>query len=97
MSLLIPIFVGGGEGGGGLLNFRGGGGVKKRESSDFRSPEVGISESMHLYSYKLMFYQIDPWSTKMPLSIHSLSYVGADFDALDFCCQHFWKLHLSGS
>ena len=52
---------------------------------------------MHLYSYKLMFYQIDPWSTKMPLSIHSLSYVGADFDALDFCCQHFWKLHLSGS
>ena len=46
MSLLIPIFVGGGEGGGGLLNFRGGGGVvKKRESPDFRSPEVGISVS----------------------------------------------------
>ena len=44
MSLLIPIFVGGGEGGGGLLNFREGGGVvKKRESPDFRSPEVGIS------------------------------------------------------
>ena len=33
----------------------------------------------------------------MPLSIHGISYVGADFDALDFCCQHFWKLHLSGS
>ena len=30
MSLLIPIFVGGGEGGGGLLNFRGG--IVKRES-----------------------------------------------------------------
>ena len=43
MSLLIPIFVRGGEGGGGLLNFRGGV-VKKRESPDFRSPEVGISE-----------------------------------------------------
>ena len=45
MSLLIPIFVGGGEGGGGLLTFREGGGgvVKKRESPDFRSPEVGIS------------------------------------------------------
>ena len=48
MSLLIPIFVRGGEGGGGLLNFRGGGGVvKKRESPDFRSPEVGISELVH--------------------------------------------------
>ena len=44
MSLLIPIFVGGGEGGGGLLNFRGGGVVKRRESPDFRSPVVGISE-----------------------------------------------------
>lgn len=33
----------------------------------------------------------------MPLSIHGISYVGADFDALDFCCQHFWKMHLSGS
>ena len=30
MSLLIPIFVGGGEGGGGLLNFRGGGSEKER-------------------------------------------------------------------
>ena len=43
MSLLIPIFVGGGEGNGGLLNFRGGWVVKKRESPDLRSPEVGIS------------------------------------------------------
>ena len=42
MSLVISIFVGGGEGGGGgSLNFRGV--VKKRESPDFRSPEVGIS------------------------------------------------------
>ena len=30
-------------GGGGLLNFPGGGVVKKRESPDFRSPEVCIS------------------------------------------------------
>ena len=30
-------------GGGGLLIFPGGGVVKKRESPDFRSPEVGIS------------------------------------------------------
>ena len=43
MSLVIPIFLGDGEGGGGLLNFRGGGVVKKRESPDFRSAEVGIS------------------------------------------------------
>ena len=43
MSLVIPIFLGDGEGGGGLLNFRGGGVVKKRESPDYRSPEVGIS------------------------------------------------------
>ena len=52
MSLLIPIFVGGGEGGGGLLNFRGGGGgvVKKRESPDFRSPEVGISANLSVRS-----------------------------------------------
>ena len=42
MSLVISIFVGGGEGGGwGSLNFRGV--EKKRESPDFRSPEVGIS------------------------------------------------------
>ena len=55
MSLLIPIFVGGGEGGGGLLNFRGGGGgvVKKRESPDFRSPEVGISAYIGKTVYKL--------------------------------------------
>ena len=33
----------------------------------------------------------------MPLFIHSISYVEVDFDALEFCCQHFWKLHLSGS
>ena len=34
----------------------------------------------------------------MPLFIHSMFYVGADFVVLDIiCCQHFWKLHLSGS
>ena len=31
MSLLIPIFVGGGEGGGGLLNFPGGGAGSEKE------------------------------------------------------------------
>ena len=46
MSKVIPILIGGGEGGGGrgdggLITFPGG--VKKRESPDFRSPEVGIS------------------------------------------------------
>ena len=38
-----------------------------------------------------------PRGRNMPLSIHGISYVGADFYALDFCCQHFWKLHLSSS
>ena len=33
-----------GLGSGGSLDFRGGRVVKKRESPDFRSPEVGISE-----------------------------------------------------
>ena len=57
MSLLIPIFVRGGEGGGGLLNFRGGGGVvKKRESPDFRSPDVGIS----VYASNIMNYYYQP-------------------------------------
>ena len=45
MSLVISIFVGGGEmgggGGAGFIEFLGV--VKKRESPDFRSPEVGIS------------------------------------------------------
>ena len=41
MSLVIPIFVRGGEGAGVCLISRGG--VKKRKSPDFRSPEVGIS------------------------------------------------------
>ena len=44
MSLVIPIFVGGREGGRWFIEFPGGGVVKKRESPDFRSPEVGISE-----------------------------------------------------
>ena len=57
MSLLIPIFVGGGEGGGGLLNFPGGGRVvKKRESPDFRSPDVGIS----VYASNIMNYYYQP-------------------------------------
>ena len=44
MSLVIFIFVVGGEGEWGSLNLSGGGGLvgKKRESPDFRSPEVGI-------------------------------------------------------
>ena len=40
MSLVMPIFVRGGEGSG-SLNFRGV--AKKRESPDFRSPEVMAS------------------------------------------------------
>ena len=52
MSLVIPIFVGGGEGGVGSLNFLGGGwGGVKRESPDFRSPEVGISEGALLRTF----------------------------------------------
>ena len=44
MSLVIPIFLGGGEGGHRFIEFLGRGwGVVKRESADFRSPEVGIS------------------------------------------------------
>ena len=44
MSLVIPIFVGGREGGAVVYWISGGGVVKKRESPDFRSPEVGISD-----------------------------------------------------
>ena len=65
MCLVIPIFVGGGEGGSGLLNFWGGGVVKKRESPDFRSPEVGISVDgkatlpvFSLIDVKLMFRRV---------------------------------------
>ena len=49
MSLVIPIFLGGGEGSGVSLNMRGRGGgglVNKKESPDFRSPEVGISADL---------------------------------------------------
>ena len=54
MSLLIPIFVGGGEGGAVVYWISGGGGVvKKRESPDFRSPEVGISAYIGKTVYKL--------------------------------------------
>ena len=49
MSLVIRIFVGGGEGGGGLSNFRSGGSEKERVSS-FSSPEVGISATVSYYS-----------------------------------------------
>ena len=58
MSLVIPIFVGGREGGRWFIEFPGGGGVvKKRESPDFRPPEVGISAYeyfiLHIYSLSL--------------------------------------------
>ena len=50
MSSVIATFVGVVEGGGGrrreFIEFRGGVVVKKRESPDFRSPEVGISSTM---------------------------------------------------
>ena len=42
MPSVIPIFIGGGEGVG-FIKFLGWGVVKKRESPDLRSPEVGIS------------------------------------------------------
>ena len=42
----------GGRGGGG------GGGVKKRQSPDFRSPEVGISGIGYIHSNKLCFGEI---------------------------------------
>ena len=42
MSSVIPIFIGGGKGVG-FIKFPGWGVVKKRESPDLRSPEVGIS------------------------------------------------------
>ena len=42
MSSVIPIFIEGGEGGG-FIKFLGWGVVKKKESPDLRSTEVGIS------------------------------------------------------
>ena len=61
MSKVIPIggwvnFSGGGGGGGVSLKFRGI--VKKRQSPDFRSPEVGISvyEPRLLHFYRPVDY-----------------------------------------
>ena len=75
MSLVIPIFVRGVEEGGGFMEFperwgRGGGGVKKRESPDFRSPEVGIS-ALPLKNYTTFktypeeFYRSSTWGKEL--------------------------------
>ena len=50
MSYVIAIFVGVGEWG--FIEFQGGRVVKKRESPDFRSPEVGISEIDPFFFFK---------------------------------------------
>ena len=73
MSLVIPIFVRGVEEGGGFMEFLevgGGGVVKKRESPDFRSPEVGISalplkNSTTFKAYPEEFYRSSSWGKEL--------------------------------
>ena len=36
-----------------------------------------------------------PRGRNMPLFIHSMFYVGADFVVLDICCRHFWNCTLA--
>ena len=70
MSLVIPIFVRGVEEGGGFKEFPEGGVVKKRESPDFRSPEVGISalplkNSTTFNAYPEEFYRSSSWGKEL--------------------------------
>ena len=71
MSLVIPILSGVWRRAGGSWNFRRGGGVvKKRESPDFRSPEVGISAlSLKNYTtfkaYPEEFYRSSTWGKEL--------------------------------
>ena len=72
MSLVIPIFVRGVEEGGGFMEFPevGGGVVKKRESPDFRSPDVGISalplkNSTTFKAYPEEFYRSSSWGKEL--------------------------------
>ena len=73
MSLVIPIFVRGVEEGGGFMEFLEVGGVgvvKKRESPDFRSPEVGISalplkNSTTFKAYPEEFYRSSSWGKEL--------------------------------
>ena len=53
-----------GLGSGGSLNFRGGRVVKKRESPDFRSPEVGISEIDPFFFFQVLIH-VDPQPSSM--------------------------------
>ena len=92
MSLLIPIFVGGGEEGGGLLNFRGGAGVvKKRESPDFRSSEVGISSSALIVASPMLInlFHLAFWLVRAVFFF--LQIVAVDIDTSRITVQ----LHLS--
>ena len=61
MSYVIAIFVGVGEWG--FIEFPGGRVVKKRESPDFRSPEVGISEIGPFFFQVLI--HVDPRPSSM--------------------------------
>ena len=71
MSLVIPIFVRGVEEGGG---------VKKRESPDFRSPEVGISalrlkNSTTFKAYPEEFYRSSSWGKELGVGGEGLQHV----------------------
>ena len=73
MSSVIPIFIGGGKGVG-FIKFLGWGVVKKRESPDLRSPEVGISVRrfyMDNFSYALPIRS--PQSSTYLLFLHVTS------------------------
>ena len=61
MSYVIAIFVGVGEWG--FIEFPGGRVVKKRESPDFRSPEVGISE-IDPFFFQVLIH-VDPRPSSM--------------------------------
>ena len=61
MSYVIATFVGVGEWG--FIEFQGGRVVKKRESPDFRSPEVGISE-IDPFFFQVLIH-VDPGPSSM--------------------------------
>ena len=83
MSLVIPIFVRGVEEGGGFKEFpEGGGVVKKRESPDFRSPEVGISalplkNSTTFKAYPEEFYRSSSWGKELGVGGRGCSMLNA--------------------
>ena len=84
MSLVIPIFVRGVEKVGGFMEFPevGGGVVKKRESPDFRSPEVGISalplkNSTTFKAYPEEFYRSSSWGKELGVGGRGCSMLNA--------------------